>query len=103
MNDKFENNTLDDISSRLKVAAKISKNYDVNKITVDCDEVIKLCEAAKKLGEYESILPVAFQYETQNLSGNWEMEITRHYPDCDMFCIRNIIPLYFYPINNNEN
>ncbi|MDX7987826.1 hypothetical protein FE392_10860 [Xenorhabdus sp. 12] len=60
MNDKFENNSLDDISNRLKAAARISKNYNVNKITIDCDELITLCDAAKKLAEYESMEPVAY-------------------------------------------
>ncbi|MBD2804076.1 hypothetical protein ID855_05060 [Xenorhabdus sp. ZM] len=87
MNSEFKNNTLDDISSRLKSASKVSKNYNINEITVDCDELIKLCDAAKKLSEYENMEPVAYQYEAQNVSGNWVIEITRHYPDCDMTCI----------------
>ncbi|MBD2803066.1 hypothetical protein ID854_22120 [Xenorhabdus sp. M] len=72
MNSEFKNNTLDDISSRLKAASKISKNHNINEITVDCDELIKLCDAAKKLSEYECIIGA---YEQDN--ADWHKLIDR--------------------------
>ncbi|MBD2827171.1 hypothetical protein [Xenorhabdus szentirmaii] len=72
MNNEFKNNTLDDISSRLKSASKVSKNYNINEITVDCDELIKLCDAAKKLSEYECIIGA---YEQDN--ADWHKLVDR--------------------------
>ncbi|MDC9598952.1 hypothetical protein [Xenorhabdus anantnagensis] len=56
MRNEFKNNTVNDIASRLKVAANVAKTYSGNEITVNCDELLKLCEAAKKFADYEIII-----------------------------------------------
>ncbi|SFU99061.1 hypothetical protein [Xenorhabdus koppenhoeferi] len=65
MNNEFENNTIDDISSRLKTAAKATKTYSRNEITINCDELIQLCDAVEELAKYENMKPVGFTNEVE--------------------------------------
>ncbi|WFQ80235.1 hypothetical protein PXH59_03445 [Xenorhabdus sp. SF857] len=53
------NNDVIELANRLKTAANVTKIDDVNEIKIDCDDLIKLCEAIEKLAEYENMKPVA--------------------------------------------
>ncbi|PHM45917.1 hypothetical protein Xmau_00308 [Xenorhabdus mauleonii] len=53
------NNTAIDIAARFKMASKLAKKMGGNEITINCDELIKLCEATKKLAEYKDMEPMA--------------------------------------------
>ncbi|MDC9599013.1 hypothetical protein [Xenorhabdus anantnagensis] len=85
MINEFKNNTVDDIASRLKVAANVAKTYSGNEITVNCDELLKLCEAAKKLAEYENMELVGHFYRSGD---GFIGEVLDKYKDA--------FPLYLY-------
>ncbi|MEX0445977.1 hypothetical protein [Xenorhabdus sp. SGI246] len=102
MSVEFKNNTTDDIASRLKIAARIAKTYNGNEITVNCDELIKLCEAAKKLAEYENMEPVAYMIFDENLNEPMAYKDSKEEAEKSLsfyrrLCCCKIIPLYRHP------
>ncbi|MDE9537267.1 hypothetical protein [Xenorhabdus bovienii] len=84
---------IEKINTTLESAEEF-KSEGASTIILDLDVYITIL---KRLAEYKNMEPVAYQYEAQNISGNWVTEMTTHYPDVEMFCIRNIFPLYRHP------